>query len=234
MRWLEAFKACFGHRAQELALRRYVQGLLSDHRVSTTLRSTPCGRGGDGGTSPASMRCDQSANICSARSRPKLIHAGIHRVPALSRLNPMIPGGRVGVEAIEMIDLPRDSTAHLMAELAALLHDVDPRGLTLQVRRDPVPGRPRARELALVGWLDHRAPVVGRVDLGRLLRGRRRRGEGQPRPGDRLDRTRVLEPVPSSPRPGRSPWAGRAGGNAPRHRSRQSSEARSEDRSIPR
>ncbi len=30
MRWLEAFKACFGHRAQELALRRYVQGLLSD------------------------------------------------------------------------------------------------------------------------------------------------------------------------------------------------------------
>jgi SRSO17 transposase len=30
MRWLEAFKVCFGHRAQVLALRRYVQGLLSD------------------------------------------------------------------------------------------------------------------------------------------------------------------------------------------------------------
>jgi SRSO17 transposase len=30
MTWLEAFKACFGHRAQLLALRRYVQGLLSD------------------------------------------------------------------------------------------------------------------------------------------------------------------------------------------------------------
>ena len=30
MRWLEPFKACFGHRAQVLALRRYVQGLLSD------------------------------------------------------------------------------------------------------------------------------------------------------------------------------------------------------------
>jgi SRSO17 transposase len=30
MRWLEAFKECFGHRAQQLALRRYVQGLLSD------------------------------------------------------------------------------------------------------------------------------------------------------------------------------------------------------------
>ena len=28
--WLEAFKVCFGHRAQVLALRRYVQGLLSD------------------------------------------------------------------------------------------------------------------------------------------------------------------------------------------------------------
>jgi SRSO17 transposase len=30
MTWLEAFKACFGRRAQVLALRRYVQGLLSD------------------------------------------------------------------------------------------------------------------------------------------------------------------------------------------------------------
>jgi len=30
MTWLEAFKQCFGHRAQTLALRRYVQGLLSD------------------------------------------------------------------------------------------------------------------------------------------------------------------------------------------------------------
>ena len=30
MTWLEAFKPCFGHRAQVLALRRYVQGLVSD------------------------------------------------------------------------------------------------------------------------------------------------------------------------------------------------------------
>ena len=30
MRWLAAFTPCFGHRAQRLALRRYVQGLLSD------------------------------------------------------------------------------------------------------------------------------------------------------------------------------------------------------------
>jgi len=30
MTWLEAFKGCFGHRAQTIALRRYVQGLLSD------------------------------------------------------------------------------------------------------------------------------------------------------------------------------------------------------------
>ena len=30
MAWREAFKECVGHRAQVLALRRYVQGLLSD------------------------------------------------------------------------------------------------------------------------------------------------------------------------------------------------------------
>lgn len=29
-RWLEPFKACFGHRAQQLSLREYVDGLLSD------------------------------------------------------------------------------------------------------------------------------------------------------------------------------------------------------------
>jgi SRSO17 transposase len=35
MVWLEPFKECFGHQAQRLALRRYVQGLLSDsHRKS--------------------------------------------------------------------------------------------------------------------------------------------------------------------------------------------------------
>ena len=30
MRWLEQFKRCFGHRAQLLALRSYVQGVFSD------------------------------------------------------------------------------------------------------------------------------------------------------------------------------------------------------------
>jgi SRSO17 transposase len=30
MRWLGAFQPCFGHQAQRLALRRYIQGLLSD------------------------------------------------------------------------------------------------------------------------------------------------------------------------------------------------------------
>jgi len=30
VRWLEAFKSCFGHRAQLMALRTYVQGVFSD------------------------------------------------------------------------------------------------------------------------------------------------------------------------------------------------------------
>ena len=30
MRWLELFQRCFGHRAQRLALRTYVQGVFSD------------------------------------------------------------------------------------------------------------------------------------------------------------------------------------------------------------
>jgi len=30
VRWLERFKSCFGHRAQLMALRTYVQGVFSD------------------------------------------------------------------------------------------------------------------------------------------------------------------------------------------------------------
>ena len=30
VRWLEQFKRCFGHRAQLMALRTYVQGVFSD------------------------------------------------------------------------------------------------------------------------------------------------------------------------------------------------------------
>jgi hypothetical protein len=30
VRWLEQFKICFGHRAQLMALRTYVQGVFSD------------------------------------------------------------------------------------------------------------------------------------------------------------------------------------------------------------
>ena len=41
------------------------------HIETTTLRSTPCGRGGASGTAPAAMRSLQSANIRRPRSRPK-------------------------------------------------------------------------------------------------------------------------------------------------------------------
>ena len=43
------------------------------HRVITTFRSMPCGRGGAGGTWPAAIRLLQSANIANPRSCPKLL-----------------------------------------------------------------------------------------------------------------------------------------------------------------
>src|SRR4029453_17467264 len=52
MTWLEAFKECFGHRAQMLALRRYVQGLLSDSArtsgftITGVLADAECGDNG--------------------------------------------------------------------------------------------------------------------------------------------------------------------------------------------
>ena len=49
----------------------YARGSAQSHRLTTTLRSTPSGRGGAvGGYSPASMRSVQSAYIASAGRRP--------------------------------------------------------------------------------------------------------------------------------------------------------------------
>jgi hypothetical protein len=43
-------------------------GVAQSHKVMTTLRSTPCGRGGfDAGSSPAAIRSVQSANNANAR-----------------------------------------------------------------------------------------------------------------------------------------------------------------------
>jgi hypothetical protein len=39
MTWLEAFKICFGHRAQVLAVRRYVQGHLTSS-IALVVRCT--------------------------------------------------------------------------------------------------------------------------------------------------------------------------------------------------
>ena len=46
IRWLEHFKSCFGHRAQVLSLRSYVQGVFSDSELQAigrdnTLRLMP-------------------------------------------------------------------------------------------------------------------------------------------------------------------------------------------------
>ena len=46
------------------------RGVDHPHCVSTTLRSTPAGRGGSSGTSPAMIRSVQPAYIWTARSWP--------------------------------------------------------------------------------------------------------------------------------------------------------------------
>ena len=59
--------------------------------VMTTLRSTPCGRGGAGGTSPRLMRSVQSANSSSARSLPRLLRPLIMLPPACPDCMPALP-----------------------------------------------------------------------------------------------------------------------------------------------
>ena len=58
------------------------------HRVRTTLRSTPAGRGGAGGTSPFAMRSVQPANARSGRFLPwfcSTAYIALPRTPVPSR-----------------------------------------------------------------------------------------------------------------------------------------------------
>lgn len=66
MAWLEQFKVCFGHRAQPLALRRYVQGLLSDS--ARHLSGLPdSDRPGVGGPRPSTDPAAATANANAAK-----------------------------------------------------------------------------------------------------------------------------------------------------------------------
>ena len=129
------------------------------------------------------------------------VHRSVHPRAALAGLHAVVPGGDRRVEIIEVLDDPRRRVAELMAELAPLLHDVDPRRLALEALVDPVALRPGAREVARRRRLDQRVPVVPRVVLGggRLI-GRDDAGQlDLVTPGRELDLLGVDQAVPAHP-----------------------------------
>ena len=63
---------------------RYAFGSAQSHWVMTTLRSTPRGRGGAGGTAPATIRSVQSANILSAARRTHPVQTAAHASASLA------------------------------------------------------------------------------------------------------------------------------------------------------
>ena len=123
-----------------------------------------------------------------------------HLRPALPHLHPMVPGGQCRVELFEVVDLADDAVSQLVAEHAALLLDVDPLPLMLQVGRDAIPVRSGAGELARRRRLDQGIPVVGRVNPSRFGRCGRHGGldvEGRARLGG--DTGRIEQAVAADP-----------------------------------
>ena len=100
----------------------------------------------------------------------------------------MIPRGGGGVEVAAVLHDAGRGVSELVAELAALLHVVDPGRLALERGRNPVALGPGAGKLA-GGWrLDQRVPVVARIELRRgVLVGGDERVEG-----DAVERRREL------------------------------------------
>ncbi len=123
-----------------------------------------------------------------------------HLRAALPEGDPVVPCLDRGVEPVEMADVEREPVSHLVAELAALLGDVDPGGLTAERRRDAVAVGSGAGELVGRRGLEQRVPVVGRIDGGGLLRRHGRRclqRHGLPRPG--RHRRGIDQPVAADP-----------------------------------
>ena len=128
------------------------------------------------------------------------VHPRVHRGAALPGLHPVVPRREGRVEVVELIDLAGDAGAELVAELAPLLHAVDPPRLARHRRRDAVAVGAGAGELAPVGHLDERVPVVRGVDLRRVARrGGEDRAQGDLVSETPADPVGVDQPVAADP-----------------------------------
>ena len=131
---------------------------------------------------------------------PETVDGGGHVGCPLARDDAVRPGRLGRVEVRRVRDLARRQVAELVAELAALLEQVDPMGLRPHGRRDAVAVRAGARELRRVGHLHQRVPVVGRVDGGGLPRiGGDHCGQIERLPGTARHPRRIRETVAAHP-----------------------------------
>ena len=64
---------------------------------------------------------------------PEAVHRGAHLVAALAGLHAMVPRGGGGVEVVAALHDARRLVPELVAELAALLHDIHPGRLALEL-----------------------------------------------------------------------------------------------------
>ena len=175
--------------------------LPQSHIVSTTLRSTPCGRGGCGGHLAGRNAIGPVGKHRQRALPAETIESRAHLRATLTDLDSVIPRGDARGKCAERLGyLTGGAIAQLVAQLAAVLHLGDPVGLRPHAGRDAISLRTRTGELALVGHFDQGVPVVGRIDRGGLLwRGRGHRRQVHELAGLGVHRLRVRQPVPSDP-----------------------------------
>src|SRR3989442_7697916 len=85
-------------RSVETSSWRYAFGSAQSHSVMTTLRSTPCGRGGVGGAAPAAVPAVPAADNASAGLAAGLLQVAVHLGAAFSRLGHHHPRALVDTE----------------------------------------------------------------------------------------------------------------------------------------
>ena len=129
------------------------------------------------------------------------VHRGPAHAGAEAPLPCVVSSRQLRLRLEHVIEAARQLVAELMAEVAVGLQRVDPMVLRQHVRSRAVAVRTGAGEQALVGRLQHRQPIVGRIDLRRFLRRLGRVDAKRDGGGGRLqrDRLRVDEAVAAHP-----------------------------------
>ncbi len=177
--------------------------MAQSHSVMTTFRSMPWGRSGcDFGSAPWAIRSLHSPKSSQRASCVELTYGGDHAATGLTRLDPVLPCVRGGVEFAQRRwkGAGRLITNLVTGDAAIGLDHAQPLALVLEAGRHAIAVHAGAREKAFVRDFQHRIPIDRGVIRGRgSVRGRGHRVKRQRVARGGLNLWRIYKAITANP-----------------------------------